>query len=171
MIVDDDVGDGLEDEAYDPYTDPMGMAGTVPADPAAGAGNVAVVGRRRRRGVGGGWVSLLLVGAAGVAAVGAFSALAVGSPWGVIVNVVAALLCVVGALVERGVTGARPVGTPAMRIGHYARLALVVVVLVAVVRYGAQEEGGLDAVGWHVPAAILAAAVFVQWWRDPQRMS
>ena len=48
---------------------------------------------------------------------------------------------------------------------------VVVAVLVAVVRYGAEDEGGLDTIAWHVPTAIFAAAVFVQWWRDPQRMS
>jgi hypothetical protein len=172
ILADDDVGeDGLEGEAYDPYEDPVLMADPVAAGLVSPPGDTLVVARpRARRGVGGGWVALLLLGAAGAAAFGAVSALTDGSAWGAILNVAAALLCLVGALVERGMRGL-PVGTAAMRIGHYARLAIVVAVLVAVVRYGAEDEGGLDAIAWHVPTAIFAAAVFVQWWRDPQRMS
>src|SRR5215207_2896185 len=128
LVADDDVGE--EGEAYDPYDDPVLMADPVAAGLESPPGDVVVATRtRRRRGVGVGWVSLLLLVAAGVAVFGTISALADGSAWGVILNLTGALLCVVGALVERGVHGVGPVGTGAMRLGHYARLAIVVAVL------------------------------------------
>jgi hypothetical protein len=173
IYADDDVGEvELEDDLYDSDDDAGALAGPAAVGLAPGPVDMpGAVGRVRWTRAGDGWVTLLLLAGAGVATFGILSALGDGSAWGVILNGVAAMLCVVGAVVERAVHAVGPVGTRGMRVGHYARLAIVVALLFAVVRFGAQEEGGLDAVAWHVPTALFALAVVVQWWRDPQRMT
>lgn len=172
IYADDGVGEvELEDDLYAPYDDPVGLADPAAVGLAPGPVDMPGAAPARRTHAGDGWVTLVLLAGAGVAAFGILSALADGSAWGVILNGVAAMLCVVGAVVERSVHAVGAVGTRGMRVGHYARLAIVVALLFAVVRFGAQEEGGFDAVAWHLPTALFALAVVVQWWRDPQRMT
>ena len=117
--------------------------------------------------VGTNWVAALLVCAALLAAVGLVLALLGGGGLGAILALVATVAAGVAAVVE---SHSRPLvpGWSGRRLWYYSRVAAVVLVAVAAARSDA-EGVGMASVAWHIPTSMVALALVVLWWRDPQR--
>ena len=172
------IGTDPVDPALDPDLDPLddpangspsgagaGRGGGVATEPVTGP--TAPSGQGVAEAVGTNWVAALLVGATLLGASGVVVALLGGGGLGAVLALVVTVAAGVAALVESH-SVPLALGRSSRRLWYYARVAAVVLVAVAAARFDA-DGGGPGSVAWHIPTSMVAFALVVLWWRDPQR--
>ena len=156
-------GPALDDPALGPASG-TGAGGTA-TEPVTGP--TPPSGQSVAEAVGTNWVAALLVVATLLAAFGLVAALLGGGGLGAVLALVATVAAGVAALVESH-SVPLALGRSSPRLWYYSRVAAVVLVAVAAARFDA-DGGSLASVAWHIPTSMVAIALVVLWWRDPQR--